>query len=375
MKKIVKFYIKICEKHFKVLCIFKILCYSIFVKKIEINEKLNLKYQYRKNKKFRTAVEIFCVIIGSFIAGLAFPTFFLPAEIIPSGLSGIALLIAEGLGSADFTSIIYLILNLILFLFALKLFGWKFIMLTLIGLGAYTFALEFFAIPGLSNPVDQPQHFQLLYSIIGGGLGGVGQGIAFRVGGSTGGSDIAAKIINKYFPKVKTGVAVLIINFIVITTTVLVKGWQTALYAIIVAVISTITCDMVLDGAKTVKAFYIICDKDKEISEKILKEFHRGVTVIPAQGVFSGKEKKMLLCLVASYQAREMKEIVKETDKNAFVFSTAVSEPLGDGYFMREVSIHKSKVNSAQVNIKTKIRYKVLKNRPKKYFGKKFKNK
>ncbi len=344
------------------------------MRNIEINEKLNLKYQYRKNKKFRTAVEIFAVIIGSFIAGLAFPTFFLPAQIIPSGLSGIALLIAEGLGSADFTSIIYLILNLILFLFALKLFGWKFIMLTLIGLGAYTLAMEFFAVPGISNPVDQPQHFQLLYSIIGGGLAGVGQGIAFRMGGSTGGSDIAAKIINKFFPKIKTGVGVLIINFIVITTTVIVKGWQTALYAIIVAVISTITCDMVLDGAKTVKAFYIICDKDQEIADKILKAFHRGVTVIPAQGKFSGKEKKMLLCLIANYQEREMKEIVKETDKNAFVFSTTVTETLGDGYFMKEASIHKNKMRSAELNLKSGFKYNVLKVRPKKVFGKKFKD-
>ena len=341
--------------------------------KSKLVSKMDLRKEYRRNQKFRFVVQILCVIIGAMISGLAFPTFFLPVQIIPSGLSGIAQLISEGLtGGAAYTSIIYLIMNAILFIAALRLFGWKFILFTLIGIGSYTLALQYFALPELSTPADI-DGVRLLYSLIGGGIAGVGQGLAFRVGGSTGGSDIAAKIINKFFPKVKTGVAVLIINFIIIAITVLVKGWQTALYAVIVAVISTITCDMVLDGVKTVRAFYIICDKDKEIADKILERFHRGVTVLPAQGRFSGKEKRMLLCLIANTQASEMKEIVKDTDKNAFVFSTTVNETLGDGYFMREASIFKSKVKTAPQLSKGQEKYIAMKKRPKKTFGKKFK--
>lgn len=340
------------------------------MKTMNFTKRLNLRGQYRRNQKFRFVVETLGVIIGSIVAGLAFPTFFLPANIIPSGLSGIALLIAEGLGSADYTSIVYLIINLVLFLIALKLFGWKFIFFTLIGIGFYTLALEYFAIPGISGGASPDP---LLYSLIGGGIAGVGQGLAFRMGGSTGGSDIAAKIINKFFPRIKTGVAVLIINFIVITTTVIIKGWQTGLYAIVVSVISTITCDMVLDGAKTVRAFYIICDKDDEIAHGILQRFNRGVTVIPAQGKFSGKDKKMLLCLVATHQAKEMKEIIKDIDKNAFVFSTSVNETLGDGYFMKESSLRKNKIVNATAFSKADVKYNWLKIRPKKNIGKKFK--
>lgn len=348
------------------------------MKKNILPDRLNLRKQYRRNVKFRFIVQVLGVILGSVICGICFPTFYRAADIIPSGLSGVSLIIAEKIfHNADLTSIVYLIMNVFLFLFALKLFGWKFLVLSLIGLGAYTVAMQFFAIPKLSTPaISFPDFgdYRILYAIIGGGLAGLGQGIAFRMGGSTGGSDVAANIINKLNPRIKTGVAVLIINICVIALTVIVSGWQTALYAIIVAVINKITCDMVLDGAKTVRAFYIICDKDEEISQAILQRFHRGVTLIPAQGRFSGKEKKLLLCLVANYQAREMKEIVKDIDKNAFVFSTSVNETLGDGYFMKEVSVRKNKIRLANAETKQNIKLERLKARPKDSFGKKFKS-
>lgn len=332
----------------------------------KFKNKIDIRGQYKQNQKFRFVVQIFCVILGAMIAGIAIPTFYQPAKIISSGLSGVAQLVSEAIvGNQSMMTIIYIIINVILLAVALKLFGWKFIVFTLIGTASYTVAMQYFRIPiGAPDP--------LLFSLIGGGIAGVGQGIAFRVGGSTGGSDIAAKIINKFFPKIKTGVAVLIINLIVISITVLVKGWQTALYAVIVSVISTITCDMVLDGSKKVRAFYIICDKDQEIAEAILQRFHRGVTVLPAQGKFSGKDKRMLLCLVENTQVREMKEIIKDIDKNAFVFSTAVSETLGDGYFMREASITKNKIRNATEIFKQDLDLQRMKTRPKKLFGKRW---
>ena len=343
------------------------------MKKSATFNKLNLRHEYRKNQKLRFAVQVLGVLLGAMVSGMIFPTFYVPANIIPSGLSGIALLIAKGIGHPELVTVIYLIINVVLFLIALKLFGWRFVILTLVGIAGFSLAMQFFKVPVIStpNPEEFPD-YRLLYSIIGAGIAGAGQGLAFRMGGSTGGSDIAANIINKFAPKIKTGVAVLIINVIVITITVIAEGWQTALYAVIVSVVSTITCDMVLDGKKTVKAFYIICDKDEEIANKILKRFNRGVTVLPAQGKFSGKEKKMLLCLVASYQARDMKEIVKETDKNSFVFSTSVTETLGDGYFMKEASVKKNKITNAPPITKADTELHAMKERPKKLFGKKF---
>ncbi len=354
----------------------KFLCYNADMKTNEFAKKLDVRSQYRKNQKFRFICEILGVALGAIICGMAYPTFCSPANIIPSGLTGLAVIIAEALGIGQFYSIVYLVINVVLFLIALKLFGWKFIVFTLVGIGAYTLAIEFFAIPGIANvnPEEVMTSYRLLYCLIGGGIAGVGQGIAFRLGGSTGGSDIAAKIINKFFPRIKTGIAVLIINFIVVVTTILyTSSWIAGLYAVIFSVISTITCDMVLDGAKSVRAFYIICDKDDEVAHAILARFHRGVTVMPAQGKFSGKDKKMLLCLIANTQAREMKEIVKNIDRNAFVFSTAVSETLGDGYFMKEASVRKSKIKESQNLLKQKEKLQRLKTRPKQSFGKKFK--
>lgn len=346
------------------------------MKKSATFRKLNIRSEYRKNDKFRFAMQVIGVLIGAMVSGMIFPTFYVPANIIPSGLSGIALLIAKGIGHPELVTVVYLIMNVILFLIALKLFGWRFVILTLIGIGGFSLAMQFFKVPVISTPnVEEFPDYRILYCFIGAGIAGAGQGLAFRMGGSTGGSDIAANIINKFAPKIKTGVAVLIINIIVITITVIVEGWQTALYAVIVSVVSTITCDMVLDGKKTVKAFYIICDKEEEVANAILKRFSRGVTLLNAQGMFSKKEKKMLLCLVASNQAREMKEIVKDIDKNAFVFSTSVSETVGDGNFLKEASIIKHKIQHAPTLTKLDNKdLRAIKERPKKSFGKKFSN-
>ncbi len=305
----------------------------------------------KKDKNLRFVLQIIMVALAGVIGGFSFCSFFEPAGIIPTGLSGLAQIIHnlfEQGGINIATSIIYLIINVFLFVFALRMFGYKFIILTLVGLSTYTLSMQFLSIPAITSQSSDI----LLFSIVGGALYGFGVGIAYRYGGSTGGSDILAVIINKYFPRVKRGICILFINVVVIILTVITSGLSTGLYAIIVSVISSWGTDFVLDKIKRVRAFYIICDKDEEISEAILNAYHRGVTRIDGQGMFSKKDKSILLTLIPDVQTEELRAIVQSIEPNAFVFSNIVSETYGDGKFLKEQSLFKNKISKANSFLK-----------------------
>ena len=312
----------------------------------------SIKKKLQKDKNLRFVWQIVMVIFAGLLGGFAFCSFFVPAGIIPTGLSGLAQIIHNALAGAGVniaTSIIYLAMNLILFIFAFRVFGWRFIVLTLFGLGSYTLAMQFMSIPALTS---QAMSDPLLYSIVGGALYGFGVGIAFRYGGSTGGSDILAAIINSFIPKFKRGVCIMIVNLIVITLAIFTSGLSTALYAIIISVIGSWGTDFIIDKIKKVRAFYIICDKDEEIAQALLEQYHRGVTRIDGQGMFSKKDKAVLLTLIPDVQTEELRRIVKEIEPNAFVFSNVVSETYGDGTFLKEQSIFKNKIKACCSRLK-----------------------
>lgn len=316
-----------------------------------------------KNKKDinKFILQIFVVALSGIAGGATFRTFFTPAEIIPCGLSGLAQIIHNLFAQISVnipTSIIYLVINVIIFSFALKIFGWKFLVLSGIGVGMYTLGMQFGAIPGIYNAAEIDV---LLYAIVGSSIYGITIGLAFRFGGSTGGSDIAGAIINRYFPSIKTGYCILFINVIVIILTAITSGISTCLYALVVAVISSMATDLVLDGSKRVVSFYIVCDKDDEISNAIFEKFKRGVTRLEAKGMYSKQNKSMLLCLIPKENAHEMKKLVKEIDDNAFVFSASVTETIGEGNFMREMSETQTKIKKAKINIKNQNKYKIYK--------------
>ena len=316
------------------------------------------KNDIKKEEITKFIVQILVVAVAGLVGGCAFQNFFESADIIPTGLSGFSLIIHNLLASAGVniaTSIIYLVINSILFLFALKVFGWKFLLLSAVGISFYTLSMQFGAIPGIAD-VESPD--RLLYAIVGGMIMGLTIGLALRFGGSTGGSDISGAILNKYFPKIKTGYCLLAINGVVIILSFITTGdLYIGLYAIIMTIISSLATNLVLDDSKRVVSFYIICDKDKEIAEAILSTFHRGVTKLDAQGMFSGKDKTMLLSLIPKGQAHEMKKLIRGIDENAFVFSSTVTETLGDGDFIKEMSIFKHKIISAKNIVKNNKKY------------------
>lgn len=330
-----------------------------------------------KQSILKFSCQILVMIVAGIIGGSAFKTFFESVGIIPTGVSGLSLIIHNLFARGNInipTSVIYLTINSTIFLTALKVFGWRFLLLSGIGIGSYTLAMQFGDLNSLINKTSEStSDLLLLYSIVGGMIMGLMIGLALRYGGSTGGSDIAGALLNKFFPKIKTGYFLLGINAIVIILSVATTGsFVIGLYVLVSTIISSMATNLVLDDSKRVVAFYIICDKPEAIAEAILDKFHRGVTKLDAQGMFSQKEKTMLLSLVPKGQAHEMKKLVNEIDYNAFVFSSTVTETLGDGNFMKEASIFKNKVLEAKETLKSdKLLSRKIK--PKKILKKKYK--
>jgi uncharacterized membrane-anchored protein YitT (DUF2179 family) len=161
---------------------------------------------------------------------------------------------------------------------------------------------------------------------------GTGLGSVFIGGGSTGGTDILAKIVNLKFPSLAMGTSVLVLDFVIIVAFAVRFGIEQALYSLITVFLSSRVIDFVIEGTVSAKAYYIISSQHKKITDRIQNELNRGVTALSATGMYSGEEKYVLLCLVNRFEAGAIKRIVRQCDKHAFVFVSDAREVLGEGF-------------------------------------------
>ncbi len=282
----------------------------------------------------RYAKNIFFIVLGTFIMGSAYNIFYAPNDILLGGFSGIASIICHFLAMIDIIlpiSAVYLILNGILFICALKFLGKEFAINALIGIGSYSLFLEVCKFAPVSQDL-------LLCSIYGGVLTGIGLGLTVRGGGSTGGSDMLGCIFNKINPRFSVGLCTVIVDAIVIFVGLFVYGLNLTLYALIGIFIMGKMSDFITEGPKSVRAFYIISNKSNEISRMLISKLNRSVTDFEAYGRFSGNKLDVLLCLVNGYQERSLKDLIYNIDKDAFMFSVPVKEAMGRGFLKLEKS-------------------------------------
>ncbi len=285
-----------------------------------------------KNVYVKHTVNIFIIILGCFIMGTAFNVFYEPYNILLGGFGGIATIIANLLSRINIhisISIIYLVINAVLYIFAVKTLGKTFAVYAIIGILSYSLALEVCKFPSVSNDL-------LLCSIYGGVIYGIGVGLIIRFGGSTGGGDMLGCIINHKKPKISVGWVTIFVNTIVIIISLFVYGLQLSLYSLIAVFISGKTSDLITEGPKSVRAFYIISSNPDELCFKLINVLHRGATSFEAYGKYSGNHIQVIMCLVSAYQVPMLKQIVYETDPNAFLFSVSVKEAMGKGFHKLE---------------------------------------
>lgn len=281
----------------------------------------------RRNLKniSRSLIDYFAISIGCIIMAFGFNSFIVPCKIAPGGFSGLATVIYYFTGFP--IGIVTLIMTIPLFFVSIKLLGAKFGVKSFYGTILFSISIDAIVkTPPLVTDV-------FLASIFGGILLGIGMGIIFRFGGTTGGTDLLAAIINHFFKGITIATWLLVIDFIVVVIAgVAFKQIEVALYSILTIYISMRLIDLIQEGISYAKAFYIISDKSEIIGKKIIDDLDRGVTTLKGKGMYTGNDKDVLFCIVHRAQVFQMKEIVRSIDENAFVILADVHEVLGEGF-------------------------------------------
>lgn len=293
-----------------------------------------------KNKYLSTIFDFLCIFVGIFMMGFAFNSFFYSNGIAPGGFSGLAAVITDLLRQGNIIdispTILYILFNIVLIFFAIKILGKRYFFYSVLGIVLFSICIEYLKI-------DLNLHDLFLATIFGAVLMGVGTGLVVRGGASTGGGEMLGKILHELNPDLKIGNIIFLVDLLVLILSFAAHGLVVSLYTFIAIFLSGKITDFVLDGGKGTKAYYIISDKNEEISQAIIKKLYRGATLINGKGVYSKVDKKILLCLVNKYEARNLQKIVFEIDDKAFLFSTSVIEAYGEGFLNRVKYLSKPK--------------------------------
>lgn len=290
--------------------------------------------------------------------GFAFNSFFNANNIAPGGFGGLAVVISNLFVKIGWIyispTIIYLAFNTILIGFAFKILGKKYFIYSIVGILLYSVCIEYLKINISLNDM-------FLASIFGAALMGVGTGLVIRGGGSTGGGEMLGMILHHYNNEITVGKIIIIVDSLVLILNFASNGLVSSLYTLLAIYLTGKITDVVVDGAKKTKAYYIISDKYELIADAIITKLYRGATLINGKGAFSKNDKNILMCLVNKYEARNLQNIVFDIDDKAFLFSTSVIEAYGEGFEkkVRYKSNKKSKkvkdLNNQKNNLKQDI--------------------
>ena len=285
--------------------------------------------------------EYFLITTGCIIMAIALNVFLVPYRIAPGGVSGIATVIYHLTSGKMPVGLTMLLINIPLFILGYNNIGKGFIIKTVYG----TVILSLFI--DLSEPflhalinkyllsIDQSlsQPDLLLYSLFGGFLIGVGLGLVLAAGATTGGTDLAASIIHRIIQTQSVGqILMLIDGLVIVFATVAFRSFKLGLYAIVSMYITSKVVDTIVEGISISKGIFIISDKWDEISKSILVSINRGVTSFYGKGMYSNIDRQILLCVAKRNEIPRIKSIVKEIDKNAFIFVSDMKEVFGEGF-------------------------------------------
>ena len=279
------------------------------------------------NKYLQFFKEYIIVALACMVMAFNTSYFFIGNKLAQGGVSGLSLII-HYLSNIDM-SYLYFALNIPLIILAYIFLGKNFLLKTLFATFVLSVFLKIFA--SFSEPLEDI----LLAAIFGGAINGIAIGIVFYAGGSTGGIDIIAKIINKY-----TGIPIsrilLTTDFIVLSMVAVIFGKVIFMYTLISLVISSKMIDIIQVGIYSAKGVTIITTKEDEIRKRIMEDTGRGITLIDAKGGYTQKEIEMLYCVVGQYQLIKVKTIVKEVDPSAFMIVADVHEVIGNGFLVNK---------------------------------------
>ena len=275
----------------------------------------------------RESIKEFALItMGIFLVAVSVVYFFEPNNIAAGGITGLAIVINHYI---PFISIgpLVLMMDAILFIVALIVLGVKFGAKTIYSsflLSTSMWLMQTFIPINITNDL-------ILATIFGTLISAVGMAIVFNANASTGGTDIIAKILNKFF-HIEIGKSLLIVDFLVTLLGAVTFGINIGLYGLLAVIINGVVIDNIIAGFKTKSEITIISEKNKEISKFILDDLERGCTFIKGIGGFTRKDTSILYTVLDRNEFIKLKNKIKEIDKNAFITVGEVHEVMGEGF-------------------------------------------
>lgn len=274
---------------------------------------------------------IIAIIIGSIIFAFGIVHFNMQNNLSEGGFTGITLLLFFKWGWDP--AISNIVLNVPIFLIGWKILGRQSFLYTLIGTLSVSIFLWFFQIKHFSTYLQSDMTLAALFA---GVFIGVGLGIIFRYGGTTGGVDIIARIIHKYFG-FSMGKTMFIFDFCVITLSIfLVLDLVQGMYTLVAVYIASRIIDFMQEGAYSARGATIISNHSVELADTIMQKMDRGVTVFKATGHFTGEKRDVLYCIVGKNEVVRLRSVINTIDPHAFVALTTVHEVIGEGFTLDE---------------------------------------
>lgn len=289
---------------------------------------------------------IFCLLLSSFLISFAAYSLIRPNDFTIGGVSGIAVLINKASDGKINQSIIILSFNAPLIILSFFLVKKRFAILSMSNIILQSLWLSLFENVFPDCRIAFEMNGEKIFAAIAAGLCvGAAIGLAFKIGGSTGGTDIVAVMIQKRFSATSIASMLFIINCAVIGSSIFVfhgpeKAFAYRLLPVMMsafeAYIESRTIDSLTNGLHSAIEFRIITDKPDEIATALMTELSRGVTLVEAKGMYTKEEHSMLVCVISKRQVATLKRIIKSVDPDSFAVMTHVSQVLGLGFYANE---------------------------------------
>lgn len=304
-------------------------------------EKSKIKPINKKTERIKVVVYI---TLSSLCYSIGFHYFISSARFAPGGIAGILAMVKYLIGAQrystklDFSVFLILLLNIPLVIIARKQVSTKFAVRTLITSTLVSLELFFldnfidplyaFSIGGVPTIDDMGQ--RILSAVFGGILTGMSLAVSLKVGSSTGGTDIIGLVLQKKNPHKSVASMIMAVNSVIVIASIFVYNDSLipVLLAFLFIYISSVTCDHIVQGSKSVIKFEVITEHCEDISEEIIKRLGRGVTVTPATGMFEHKSKSLLICLIRPRQIAKFQQIIKKYP-DTFAFFAPVGAVVG----------------------------------------------
>jgi len=260
------------------------------------------------------------IALGSALCAVAVNGILIPRQFLSGGFTGLSLII-HYLFPAFPIGAVYFLLNIPNFAFGWKYVGRRFFLYSGAGMVIFAAAIQTIHIP-------LPVYDYLLSALLAGVIVGVGSGIIFKSLGSAGGTDILSVILLKLF-SIRLGTTILAFNGIILVAAAVLFTLEMALYTLIYLYISSYMVNLVVTGLNQRKAVYVISPQWKEISQQIIEDLQRGVTVLKGEGGYTGKDQPVLYTVITFRELSRLKGLIRRLDPDAFVVVTETLEVMG----------------------------------------------